>query len=330
MIDYIPFKAECSDHLAAAADVLQAACTPHLEITPRLVEFNTQLTSGILSAGCLAWQNGQVVGVVLVTAPSQPSPESLLFPPAGWVEALAVLPACRKQGIGCALLAWAESWLSDHGCESARLAGGMRPFAPGLPVELDTQAFFEHHGWEAAEDHSYDLARLIGGTQPFFALPPERQAILRYSLPARPQDQHRLLEMMAREFPGRWWFDCQQILATGGKISDYILTWTGDPDSATAEIASFVRLTYEDSLWPVDRYYPQRLPRPWSALGTVGTDSRLRGQGYSAVTIYTGLTQLRASGAQSCVIDWTGLVDFYGKFGFTTYREYIPLFKNLK
>jgi GNAT superfamily N-acetyltransferase len=330
MIDYISFRADQPDHLSAMTAVLNTACSPHLEITPRLVDFNTQATSGIITDGCLAWQDGQAAGAVLVTAPRQPSPESHLFPPQGWIEAMAVLPAYQRHGIGRALLQWAEGWLLDHGCETARLGAGMRPFAPGLPVELGTLPFFERYGWETSESHSFDLARLISGTEPFFTLSPERRAMLRFSQPARPEDKDHLLGFLAREFPGRWWFECQEILAEGGDISDYILTWTDDPDSGRGEIASFVRLTFEDSLWPADRYYPQRLPRPWSALGTVGTASKLRGQGYSAVTIYTGLERLRSKGVQSCVIDWTGLVDFYGKFGFHVYREYYPLFKALK
>jgi predicted N-acetyltransferase YhbS len=35
-----------------------------------------------------------------------------------------------------------------------------------------------------------------------------------------------------------------------------------------------------------------------------------------------GLRRLRDAGIAGCVIDWTGLLDFYGKFGFHPYRKY--------
>jgi GNAT superfamily N-acetyltransferase len=329
MIEYKPFASDNADQLHAMTAILNAACTPHLEVPARLVAFNAQPVPGTRQAGRIAMQGEQPVGVILATVPLHPEPDSPIYPPRGWVETLAVLPAFQKQGIGSALLQWAEEWLRDQGCLSAAFASGMRPFAPGLPVELGTLPFFERRGWQAAANHSYDLARTLGKDEPLFSLPAERHAMLQNSNPARPKDKEVLLAFLAREFPGRWWFECQTLLEEGGDISDYILTWTDDPDSGHAEIASFVRLTFEDSIWPVERYYPQRLPRPWGALGTVGTAARLRGHGYSAATIYTGLECLRARGAQSCVIDWTGLIDFYGKFGFSVYREYYPLSKKL-
>ena len=42
-----------------------------------------------------------------------------------------------------------------------------------------------------------------------------------------------------------------------------------------------------------------------------------------------GLRRLHNNGINGCVIDWTDLVEFYGKFGFTPYRKYVQLVKAL-
>ena len=55
-----------------------------------------------------------------------------------------------------------------------------------------------------------------------------------------------------------------------------------------------------------------------------------RGKGYGAALLDGGLRYLKDAGIAGCVIDWTGLLDFYGKFGFKPYREYLMLGKALE
>ena len=42
-----------------------------------------------------------------------------------------------------------------------------------------------------------------------------------------------------------------------------------------------------------------------------------------------GLHYLHSRGVAGCVIDWTGIVDFYGKFGFKPSRAYWMFGKTL-
>ena len=48
-----------------------------------------------------------------------------------------------------------------------------------------------------------------------------------------------------------------------------------------------------------------------------------------AAVLDAGLRRLHNNGINGCVIDWTDLVEFYGKFGFTPYRKYVQLVKAL-
>jgi predicted N-acetyltransferase YhbS len=70
-----------------------------------------------------------------------------------------------------------------------------------------------------------------------------------------------------------------------------------------------------------------RLPKPWGQLGPIGVSKDVRGKGYGGALLDAGLGYLRDQGVRGCVIDWTDLVDFYGKFGFKPYREYAILGK---
>jgi predicted N-acetyltransferase YhbS len=141
--------------------------------------------------------------------------------------------------------------------------------------------------------------------------------------PARPDDYDDVLTFLRREFPGRWRFEFEEYRRDSGRASDYVILRTGRSVDGCARVA------FEDSVWPLDHYYPHRLPHPWGQLGSIGVSADCRGKGYGGALLDGGLHYLRDSGVRGCVIDWTGLVDFYSKFGFKPYRQYAMLVKQL-
>jgi GNAT superfamily N-acetyltransferase len=301
------------DHISPIVTIWNAACGPDLAITPRFVEFNTRLSTGAVQAGRIAGKNGAPVGFVLASAlPNDPDTSP---PNVGWIDAIAVLPNAQRQGIGSALLAWAEEWLRDQGCTRARLGGSLRPFVAGYPVELGNAAFFTRRGYveRANSGEAWDVARDLSDYQGATHLGGASDLVLR---PAQPGDEDALLQFLLREFPNRWRFEFQEFLRQNGRISDYMLLWT------ERGVDGFAHLTFEDSLCPIDRFYMHRLPRPWGQLGPIGVSADARGRGYGALLLDAALHHLRDRGVRGCVIDWTGLVDFYGRFGFKPYRRY--------
>ena len=144
---------------------------------------------------------------------------------------------------------------------------------------------------------------------------------------ARPGEEAALREFFVRAFPGRWLYEYDEHLREGGKISDYAILITAD--SGAPRIEAFCMTTMADSLRPLDRFYMNTLPRPWAQAGPLGTSETLRGKGYAALAINTALASLKARGGRGCVIDWTSLTDFYAKFGFRKFREYVGMTKRL-
>ena len=310
-----PFEASDANHVAA---IWTAASGLDLAISPRFARFNTWPTTGAVQAGRLAMQAGQPVGFVLASAlPADPDTSP---PEMGWVDAVAVLPNLQRQGIGSELLAWAEEWLHSQGCTVIRLGGSLRPFAPGLPVELGTETFFHNRGYRDRDGspHTWDVARDLSNYQ----ITNLKYQISNIKVQAAQTDQENaLLDFLRREFPGRWRFEFQEFMRDGGRTSDYMLLRT------ERGVDGCCRLTFEDSIWPIERFYMRRLPHPWGQLGSIGISADCRGKGYGAALLDGGLRHLRDSGVRGCVIDWTGLLDFYGKFGFEPYRQYAVLVK---
>ena len=186
-----------------------------------------------------------------------------------------------------------------------------------MPVELGNIAYFKTRGY-AETRRVWDVARDLTN----FPIPqsPNRPTLR----PAQPSDADPLLGFFRREFPGRWRFEFEEFLRARGNFSDYQLLITNNC------ITGFVRLTFENSERPIERFFPHRLPRPWGQLGPIGVSKDLREQGLGRVLLDASLNYLRERGVRGCVIDWTDLVEFYEKFGFARFREYALLVKEIK
>ncbi|CAG0969275.1 hypothetical protein ANRL3_01392 [Anaerolineae bacterium] len=316
-----PFDATNANHISALVSIWNAACGASLAINPRFVEYNTHPATGAVQAGRIALRDNEPVGFALASAlPNDPQTSS---PEVGWIDAIAVAPQFQRQGIGGDLLVWAEPWLREQGCTRARLGGGLRPFVPGYPTELGNARFFRARGfveragsaqvWDVARDlHNYtrnpkNLVKPFGSD----------------CRVAQSGDESTLIEFFAREFPGRWRFEFQEFLRAGGRISDWLILTT------RRGVDGFAKLCFEDSITPINRVYPWNLPRPWGQLGPIGVSQDVRGKGYGGALLDAALCHLRERGVRGCVIDWTDLVDFYGKFRFKPYREYLMLTKGI-
>lgn len=307
-------------HCEAIAGLWTGACGPLLALSPQFVAYTLSQYEGAVTTGRFAWEDDEPIGMIVVSAPSAVDKQpDLDHPTTGWITAIATLPECQGRGIGSALLDWGEGWLAEQGCRRALLGGNIRPFVPGLPVELENEAFFAKRGY-ISEGNCWDMSSNLA-----HYMPPESlrdvDCIVR---PAHSGDVEPLREFLSREFPQRWKTQFEHFLADNGRLSDYMVLWTA------RGLDGFCQLTFEDSMRTVERFFPYQLPRAWGQFGSVGVSAEQRGKGFGAAIIDAGLRRLHNNGVNGCVIDWTGLLDLYAKFGFETYREYQTLAKALE
>jgi GNAT superfamily N-acetyltransferase len=304
-------------HRQALVAIWNAACGPNLMISRKFADHNLQPNQNGAQAGCLVTVDGDIAGVVLA---STLRGEPTVAPPGqGWIDAIIVDPAYQRRGIGSMLLAWAESWLRNQGCHACVAGASLRPFAPGAPTELETTEFFTRNGYRK-DGTVWDVAANLAA----YRTPDTVRKVDSVVRPAQRGYEQALLDFLRREFPGRWRYEYEAFLRQPkNRISDHMLLWT------ERGVDGSCVLTFEDSERPIERFYPYQLPRPWGQLGTVGVSADRRGRGYGAALVDAGLRRLHNNGVNGCVIDWTTIVNFYGKFGFTKYREYRRLSKSL-
>jgi GNAT superfamily N-acetyltransferase len=301
-------------HIGDTIRIWNTASHTDYPINERFLSYNLIPTTGEVIEGRVAIDNGEAVGFALACAVTN-DPSSML----GWVSAVAVELSVQRLGIGSELLTWAESWLKEKGCKRIRIGGNLRPFLPGLPYVMRKNAvFFEKRGYQcpSRQPYEYDIARSLKDYQSIYQEPANADLT-----PMNSGEEHLLLDFMHHEYPGRWEFEAQEFVKNGGRAADYLLL------RVDGEIQGFCRLTLPHSERPIERFYPQRLPQPWGQYGPLGLSKAVRGRGLGGYLIDAAACHLQSLGVDGCVIDWTSLVELYGKFGFKVYNQYISLFK---
>ncbi len=315
-----PLVPSDATHRKAVTALWNRACSARFSIHPAFVSFNLRPCPGGVQEGRLALRDGLPVGFVL--ASGLPQAPSGMDPTLGWIDALAVDPTHQRQGIGTQLLTWAEEWLQAQGVQTVQVGGSLRPFVPGVPEEQETAIDFfvaQGYGTPPGLERVWDVARDLSGYTGVTGSRPVAAQIR----PARPGEEESLLDFLAREFPGRWTYEAEMFFQDGGRVSDYMLLWT------EKGIQGACRLTFEDSAWPLERFHPYGLPRPWGQLGSIGIAADQRGRGLGLALLDAGLRRLRDCGVRGCVIDWTTLLDFYARAGFQPYHTYRVLGRRL-
>lgn len=310
MPNLIPFT---SSHHADAIRIWNAASHSDYRINERFLAYNVIPATGETIEGRVAIQNKEQVGFVLACAVGGGA--------LGWVSAIAVHPSAQRQGLGSELLHWAEAWLKVHDCKRIRIGGNLRPFLPGLPYAMRAfLPFFEKHDYQspARQPYEYDIARSLKDYQSIYPKPANADLA-----PMHSGEEHLLLDFLHREYPGRWEFEAQEFVKNDGRASDFLLL------RVNGDIQGFCRFTLADSERPIERFYPQRLPQPWGQYGPLGLSRAVRGQGLGGYLIDAAACHMQSLGVDGCVIDWTSLVELYGKFGFNVYNRYISLFKTI-
>ncbi len=196
-------------------------------------------------------------------------------------------------------------------------------FFPGVPEECPhIIALLEEFGFEKtghlANDLEHDL-RLFNPDptwlEPLNASDLQVRNCTMLDVPA-------LDEFFRREFPGRWHYDTViEKCNTWREPHEIIALWQGDTIEGFAYTQSYktTKIPTAGFLWKKD------LGEYAGALGPIGVSKRVRGRKLGGALLVAGLNHLKSLGVQQCIIDWTSLIEFYGKYGFRVNRRYQPM-----
>lgn len=256
------------------------------------------------------------VGMCLAKIVRRPLAADGWLPERGWVSLLAVHPAHQRRGVGTALLARAEQYLRAQQRTVIALGGDPDHFLPGVPAEEGALAFFRAAGYGFGSD-AYDLRRTVsspgaGVRDPM--LPVERGVTIRA---LELVDTPALLSFLGEAFPGRWRYAVGRVLSEGGSIGDIMGV------VSAGRVVGFAQMFHPDSRWIGPSIAWTRQPgRRAGGIGPMGLAPGFRGRGLGLALLDRSVRHLARLGVEEVVVDWTGLLDFYGRLGFAVWRHY--------
>ncbi len=218
------------------------------------------------------------------------------------------------------LFSYARNVLVDRGVE--RMAFGMdsRHFFPGCPIDVPAVVNFLTIEGFSAGGEAVDLERDLTGYENPFPVPSEFDFRI-----AREDDYFAIDEFLRREFPGRWHYDTESRLSVEGRPSVVYGMFAGEICEGFAVLQDWnCKHPVAGAVWRCD------LGDQWGTLGPIGVAARLRGKGAGNALLGKALEHQRDLGVRKCIIDWTGLVKFYGGHGFQVNRTYRSMMLRLE
>lgn len=310
MITVVPYQS------AMAAEVLavwQAALGDRHPIMPELWTANTSGDPHFSDTDALvALSDGRPIGFALTKRLRHPFPGCERYASVGWIALLAVHPDHQGQGAGRQLLSLAEAHLRHGGCTRIVLGGSFHHFLAGVP-DTTAPAYFAKAGYTLGAS-VWDVRRRLQAAPRL----PDVTATLAAApdvtiRPLRSADVTALGTFLAGQFPGRWHRDV-----------DWYLQHDGSPAMvmglfSDSTVKGFAHLHPPGSSG--SRRWAGTLPGV-AALGPIGVADDQRGRGLGLALLVRGLEALQHAGADETVIDWTDLLDFYGRCDFRPWLAY--------
>lgn len=256
---------------------------------------------------------GRVVGCAIAKVAREPLGADGLRPDRGWLSFVVVHPDYQRRGVGTALLRSGEAFLRARVRPTAVLGSDPAHFFPGVPDATGAAEFFEAAGYPLRGE-AYDLCRSLDGYRTADTVSATLAANPDVDVrPLAPADEGALLAFLDATFPGRWRYTVARFLRGGGPIADLMGV------VRRGAVLGFAMLFHPGSRWIGPSV-------AWSAsaggLGPMGLAPELRGRGLGQALVDRSVLHLRSLGVREMVIDWTILLDFYGRLGFVPCRRY--------
>lgn len=253
--------------------------------------------------------DGEILGFLLV----KKSAASLYSGPDRDQAHLSAITYCDPQ-FGVDLMADLKRLLTDRGSSRIVFGQDSRHFFPGCPEDCATlSAFLMVEGFDGSGS-AMDLERDLADYENPYSVPQGDEM-----RPLEEKDILALDEFFQREFPGRWRYDVMKKVEIEGPGCVFGLFHGDKVDGFALVQDSTNQAPIGGAVWRND------LGENWGSLGPIGVSEAIRGKGSGHALLGSALTHLKSKGVRRCIIDWTTLVNFYGRHGFTVTRRYKSL-----
>ena len=295
----------------AIIDLWNRNVDPAFPMTKALFQQNTVEDENILHEGtAVVVDKGQVIAVVVskIIKDAKKVPMQM---DKGWIHLLLVDKAYRSQGIGTQLLQKAEHALQQAGMIKIQIGGDLLHYFCGIPEhDQTTQQFLVKHGYEPGQvmtDLTHTLKEQV-------ELPTFEEI---HFEPLAFEEKEAFLTFMHDAFPGRWEYEAIVYFEKGGTGKEFVVAKKGN------DIIGFCRMN--DVTGPTiaqNMNWSTAFEGNFGGIGPLGIEASARKGGYGLGITKAAVHFLQKRGVETILIDWTTIIEFYAKLGFTPWQNY--------
>ncbi|WBL16651.1 GNAT family N-acetyltransferase [Sutcliffiella sp. NC1] len=252
-------------------------------------------------ASFVALENSRVVGFLVSKRDTEQG--------GCWISAILVDKEFRGLGIGSGMLREFEQQMSG-----ADVLVGMDPYHlfPGIPSErTETIRFFQSQGYQV-EGSAYDLRTSISDYAEKYPLQ-EGYSVRRL----REGEQSTLLSLIQANFSQRWYDDTLAFLRKDRRVDGTVGLFKEDALIGFAHVH-----TFNDGYIGPSIFWKELLKEKYGGLGPIGVAKEYQGKGLGTSYFEQIVLLLQKEGVEDMVVDWTILLNYYGKFGFQPWKQY--------
>lgn len=225
---------------------------------------------------------------------------------------LLVEPTYQRQGVGSALISQLERLLQVEEVGSLHLGatGTGTYFWPGVPTEHQPAlSFFARHGWRQEESCADLVRELASFSTPGWVSERIKNADISLRL-ADFQLRTKVAAFEQAHFPA-WASFIENVFAASGD-EDILVAQTADG----AVVGTILMKVGMSDCWT------QEADVQTGSLNILGVAPGRQRQGIGLALTAGAMEILRDRGCSRCFIQWTGLIEWYGKLGATMWAEY--------
>lgn len=247
-----------------------------------------------------------------------------------WISLVYVGVSYRKQGIGTKMLEIFEERAKADGISKISLGADIDCFFPGIPNDFDnlTDRFFQKRGYDVRY-YTHDLVKKLlhykEDYQKYLEFLDEHKHLSKYDFRyAKENDKEKVLAFFEECFFGRWYYEAKEYFNNKDIKEEYLIALDND------KVIGFLRtnkclinkISY-NIMWK------ERFSK-LVGFGPLGVNPNYRKQGIAKMLLLRSIISAYDENYSDVLIDWTGLVAFYQRFGFETWKCYQYTNKELK
>lgn len=265
----------------------------------------------------VALDEGKIVGSVIVKIWQRDVLEA--YAHTAWITFIHVTKTHQRKGIGRMLMEQALERCKQQGVQTVHLGKSMNNFFCGVPTVFETNLFFEKIGF-VENDRPVDMHKHITD-KTMIPLRHKTEYDIRIS---SPKDFDKIRAFFLKNFPGRWHLEFEEYANQKPTGREFAIIEKDD------KVIAFCRINPSSNHLNM---YNTNFTHDFTNLygvGPLGVDADYRAFSLGFDITAFAINNAVQSGASDIIIDWTSHIEFYQKFGFNVWFQYISMKYDMK